>query len=185
MRSKEKNRKKYNYSAQEISDHMLTVKNSLPRLAYVCDIEPYNGDYSYQSLKNYFKAAEKILEQRGNKATLAADKIVTSMIHDYGHDAITQLKRDHYNTQLETLVLNSHTENTCKVIDNHVVPNVGFVYLEPMTHNGRAPFYSSEKILGPWHIKTLWFNLSILLFMSVCMILCLMYDFPGRIIRKK
>lgn len=185
MRSKEKNRKKYNYSAQEISDHMLTVKNSLPRLAYVCDIEPYSGDYSYQSLKNYFKAAEKILEQRGNKATLAADKIVTSMIHDYGHDAITQLKRDHYNTQLETLVLNSHTENTCKVIDNHVVPNVGFVYLEPMTHNGRAPFYSSEKILGPWHIKTLWFNLSILLFMSVCMILCLMYDFPGRIIRKK
>lgn len=185
MRSKEKNRKKYNYSAQEISDHMLTVKNSLPRLAYVCDIEPYSGDYSYQSLKNYFKAAEKILEQRGNKATLAADKIVTSMIHDYGHDAITQLKRDHYNTELETLVLNSHTENTCKVIDNHVVPNVGFVYLEPMTHNGRAPFYSSEKILGPWHIKTLWFNLSILLFMSVCMILCLMYDFPGRIIRKK
>lgn len=172
-------------TAQEINDHLQTIKNALPRLTYICEMESYNGDYSYQSLKDYFSKAEKILESRSNKATLAVDDIVSDMSRQYGHQAIKQLKRNHYNMQLETLVLNSQENHLCKVVDNHIVPNVGFIYLEPLTKNGQAPFYSSEKLLGTWHIKTLWFNLSILLIMSICVTLCLLYDFPGQIIRRK
>jgi hypothetical protein len=44
------------------------------------------------------------------------------------------------------------------------------VFLTPQSHIGRAPFYSSEKILGTWHVKTLWFNICVLLLMSIIVI---------------
>ena len=44
--------------------------------------------------------------------------------------------------------------------------------------------YSSEKIIGDWHIKTIWFNLSILLLMSIIVTWMLLTDCPGRFVRK-
>jgi hypothetical protein len=49
---------------------------------------------------------------------------------------------------------------------------------------GRAPFYSSEKIIGPYHIKTLRYNMTILLLMSIIVTILLLTDYPGRYIRK-
>jgi hypothetical protein len=71
------------------------------------------------------------------------------------------------------------------VIDDYIVPRSGLIFLTPQSHAGRAPFYSSEKILGSWHVKTLWFNLSVLLLMSIIAIILLLTDCPGRYVRKE
>ncbi|MCQ2077256.1 MAG: ATP-binding cassette domain-containing protein [Bacteroidaceae bacterium] len=165
-------------------DHMEVIKNSLPQLAKVCNIKQYSGNYSYQSLKDYFEQASKVLSDRGNKTTLALDKQVSAMIRTIGKDAMSQLKRDNYNIRLETLVLNSSDSHLCKVVNGHIVPNSGFVFVEPTSANGRAPFYSSEKIVGEWHIKTLWYNIFILIMMCVGASLCLFFEFPGKLLRK-
>jgi hypothetical protein len=49
---------------------------------------------------------------------------------------------------------------------------------------GRAPFYSSEKILGSWHIKTLWFNMAVMLLMCLVVAGFLFADYPGKLLRK-
>lgn len=82
-----------------------------------------------------------------------------------GKDGVVQLKRDNYNLELEKHLVNAKAERLVKVIDGHIVPDAGYVFLSPVTHNGRAPFYSSEKIVGNLHIRTLWFNLGIMLLM--------------------
>lgn len=165
-------------------DHMEVIRNSLPLLTSVCDMNPYDGDYSYESLKAYFDEASDILGEKGNKTTLALDRRISSMVKSIGKDEMTQLKRDNYNMRLEALVMNSSDTHFCKVVDGHIVPNSGFIYVSPQSRNGRAPFYSSEKIIGDWHIKTLWFNLCVLLLMCIGASLCLFFEFPGRKLRK-
>ena len=71
------------------------------------------------------------------------------------------------------------------IVDDHIVPRSGIIYLTPHNKMGRAPFYSSEKILGSWHIKTLWFNLGIITLMGLIAIVMLLTDCPGRYLRKQ
>ena len=170
---------------EEIENHMSIIRNSLPLLAEVCETKPYDGDYSYQSLSDYFDKADDILTRRSNKATLNLDRYMTQIIRSEGKDVLTQLKKNHYNLQLESLVLNSQAPELCRIVENHIVPNAGFIYIAPQSKCGRAPFYSSEKIIGSTHIKTLWYNISVLLLMSIIVSICLLYDFPGRFVRKE
>ena len=164
--------------------HMETIRMNLPELTAYCQMESYQGDYSYASLYDYMKEAENILAKRGNDATLKADAMMTTMIREQGKENILQLKRDNYNIKLEDCVIGADQQQMLDVIDGHIVPRTGIIYLTPRNQCGRAPFYSSEKVIGSWHIKTLWFNLSVLLLMCVILTTFLLTDWPGKLIRK-
>lgn len=161
-------------------DHMKVIRNSLPVIASVCGIEPYSGDYSYSSLREYFNRAKKVLSDRGNLTTLAVDRQIGEMVRSVGMDEMKRLKRDNHNIRLENLVLNSLDKHRCKVVDGHIVPNSGFIYIRPLSRNGNAPFYSCVKIVGDYEIKTFWFNMGVLILMCILTSLCLFFNFPGR-----
>ena len=165
-------------------DHMQIIRTNLPQLTAFCGMKPYQGNESYQSLNDYMKEAEDILCKRSNQYTLKADAIASDYIRKNGKEALLQLKRDNYNIKLEDCVIGADQKRMLDVIDNYVVPRTGLIYLTPQSKIGRAPFYSSEKVLGSWHIKTLWYNVSMLLLMSVIMVILLMTDYPGKLIRK-
>ena len=109
---------------------------------------------------------------------------MTTMIREQGKENILQLKRDNYNIKLEDCVIGADQKRMLDVIDGHLVPRTGIIYLTPHSQCGRAPFYSSEKVIGSWHIKTLWFNISVLLLMCVILTIFLLRDWPGKLIRK-
>jgi len=164
--------------------HMETIRMNLPEITSYCQMKPYEGDYSYTSLYDYMKEAENILAKQGNEATLKADAKMTAMVREQGKDRILELKRNNYNIKLEDCVIGADQQRMLDVIDGHIVPRTGIIFLTPHSQCGRAPFYSSEKIIGSWHIKTLWFNLSVLLVMCIILIIFLLSDWPGKIIRK-
>ena len=164
--------------------HMETIRINLPELTEYCGMNVYNGDYSYESLRQYMKEAEQILSKRSNETTLKADKLMAEMVREQGKEAIIELKRDYYNLNLEDCVIGANQKRVLDVIDNHIVARTGIIYLTPKSKVGRAPFYSSEKILGSWHIKTLWYNLGIMLIMSIVIAIFLFIDWPGRVLRK-
>ena len=109
---------------------------------------------------------------------------MAEMVREQGKEAIIELKRDYYNLNLEDCVIGANQKRVLDVIDNHIVARTGIIYLTPKSKVGRAPFYSSEKILGSWHIKTLWYNLGIMLIMSIVIAIFLFIDWPGRVLRK-
>ena len=154
-------------------DHMEVIRTNLPQLTAFCGLKPYQGDDSYESLNIYLKQAEDILAKRGNQFTLKGDALVSNYIRQNGKDAFLQLKRDNYNTKLEDCVIGADQRRMLDVVDNYVVPRMYSIYLTPQSQIGRAPFYSSEKILGTWHIKTLWFNMGVLLLMCIIMVILL------------
>lgn len=165
-------------------EHIEIIRTNLPIITEFCGMEPYQGDYSYESLDKYMNEAENILAKRSNQITLKADAQVSSFIRENGKEALLQLKRNNYNLKLEDCVVGADQKRMLDVVDNHIVPRTGLIFLTPHNQMGRAPFYSSEKIIGSWHVKTLWFNMTILLLMSVIMIILLLTDTPGRYIRK-
>ena len=155
--------------------HLAVLRYSLPLLADICGTQPYSGDYSYESLHPYLDECASILRRRSNRATLALDAQTTALIRSHGREAITALKRDNHNLWLEQLVSSPDAKTLCRVTDGHIVPQAGFIYLDPVTHCGNAPFYSSHKYLGRLSIKTLWFNLGILALMSLIVIATLLH----------
>lgn len=165
-------------------EHIEIIRTNLPIITEFCGMEPYQGDYSYESLDNYMKEAENILAKRSNQITLKTDAQISSFIRENGKETLLQLKRNNYNLKLEDCVVGADQKRMLDVVDNHIVPRTGLIFLTPHNQMGRAPFYSSEKIIGSWHVKTLWFNMTILLLMSVIMIILLLTDTPGRYIRK-
>ena len=165
--------------------HLSVINTNLPVLTEFCGMAPYAGDGSYQSLYNYMKEAEKIMSKRGNDFTMKKEAMVSKMVKQQGKEAFLELKKDNYNIKLEEFVTGADQRGMVEVVDDYLVPRSGIIYLTPQNKIGRAPFYSSEKILGSWHIKTLWFNLGVILLMSVITIILLLTDCPGRYMRKE
>lgn len=165
-------------------DRMEVLTNEMPRLAAFAQIQPYQGSGDYDSWKTWIQDAKHALSHRSNAVTLRLDRQVSAMIHSQGKEAIKHLKRDNYNLNLEQLVVNLGAPNLCKVVEGHIVPQAGFIFLAPESPCGRAPFYASQKYIGATPVKTLWFNLAVLLFMSICASLCLFFEIPSRWIHK-
>ena len=165
-------------------EHLQVIHTNLPILTEYCGMKPYQGNDDYASLYQYLKSAEKILSERGNAATLKGDKLMASMVRQQGKEAVLQLKKDNYNLKLEDCVIGADQQRMLDVIDNHIVPRTGLIYLTPRSTIGRAPFYSSEKVIGSWHVKTLWFNMFVMLLMSIVVTILLLTDCPGRYVRK-
>ena len=165
--------------------HLSIINTNLPMLSEFCGMAPYTGDGSYQSLYDYMKEAEKILAKRGNDYTLKKDAMIASTIKKQGKEAFLEVKKDNFNIKLEEFVTGADQPRMVEVVDDYLVHRSGIIYLTPHNKLGRAPFYSSEKILGSWHIKTLWFNLGVILLMSIIAIILLLTDYPGKYMRKE
>ena len=170
---------------QEVNPmHMETIRINLPLVTAYCGMKPYTGDSTYSSLRQYLKDAEQILVDRSNEISLKADKEISAMIRKVGKDALLAVKRDNFNIKLEDLVVGADQRGLLEVIDGHIVPRMQTIFLTPQNQWGRAPFYSHVKILGSWQIKTLWFNIAVLLLMGVILSIFLFTDWPGRALRK-
>ena len=165
--------------------HLRVIHTNLPTLTAYCEIPPYSGDDSYKSLYDYLKEAEKILSHRGNEYTLKKDALISHVVRQEGEESFLKLKKSCYNIKLEEFVTGADHQRMLDIVDDHIVPRTGIIYLTPHNKMGRAPFYSSEKILGPWHIKTLWFNLGVITLMGLITIIMLLTDCPGRFMRKQ
>ena len=165
-------------------EHLQVIKTNMPTLTLYCGMEPYEGDWSYDSLHDYISKAERLLSKRSNQVTLHGDQLVANFIRKYGKEELMQLKRDHHNLNLEDCVVGADQQRMLDVVGDYIVPRAGLVFLTPQSKIGRAPFYSSEKIIGSWHIKTLWFNMAVLLLMCVIVTSMLLTDCPGKYVRK-
>ena len=165
--------------------HMRVIQTNLPTLTQFVGIEPYQGDNSYESLRQYMKNAGKMLSEKTNRVTLKKDAMVSDFIRTNGKDALLDLKRNHFNIKLEEFVVGADQKRMVEVVGDYIVPRVGLVYLTPHNQMGRAPFYSSEKIVFGQHVKTLWFNMGIILLMSIVAVVLLLTDWPGRVLRKE
>lgn len=141
----------------------------------------FTGTPDAASLNAYIAEAKSALSRKGNELTLLKDRALTREIRNRGTDALVRLKRNSCNIQLENTVTGVNLPNQVEIVGDRLVPRSGIVYLTPSSRNGRAPFYSSIKILGNAVIPTFLYNLLVLLLMSAIMIAVLVLNLPERL----
>lgn len=165
-------------------EHLAIFYEEMPRFCEITGMEPYFGDESYDSLTAYLERGTDILTKRSNSLTLKRDRLVSDFVKRYGKDGYITLKKNNLNLKLEDLVVHSNADHSHAIVGNSLVPRSGYIFLTPVSRNGRAPFYSGVKRIGNLEIPTFFFNSIILLLMSIICAVCLFADIPGRYVRK-
>ncbi|MBO4500359.1 MAG: ATP-binding cassette domain-containing protein [Bacteroidaceae bacterium] len=166
----------------EISDpiHLQTLRLGLPRLADACEMQPYEGEWNYSGLRHWLDKAGRALDSICNNVTLERDRLAVQLISELGKEQMLQLKRSSTNTRLEELLTGADSENAVSLVRGHIVTHAAGIFLTPQSRCGRAPFYSPFKKIGSLTIPTLWFNISILVLMSVIVTVLLMLNISER-----
>ncbi|MCD7938216.1 MAG: hypothetical protein LUG98_15270, partial [Tannerellaceae bacterium] len=69
--------------------------------------------------------------------------------------------------------------------NNRLYPKVGQIYLRPDNKWGRSHFYTYEKNVAGSYISTYTFNLLVLGFCVLLMIIAIFAEFPGKYLKRK
>jgi len=169
------------HSDENKESRLKTILNELPVLGRVAKIAPY---ISGEDFNLYLEKAEAALNTRADNFTALLDKRQKDLIQENGSDWLVDLKKGHHNVAIEDLVLNTSTRNFYKEANNRIYPKIGQAFLYPDNDCGNEPFYSHDKKLLGLTFSTFVFNLLILGFFALFVIIAIFAEFPGRYLDK-
>lgn len=139
----------------------------------------------YSAVADWIEKSGRTLNRMSRQWTKALDAEKQLYLEQYGSEILVKEQSKYCNTKLQETVLNVGQDNMVKVEQGVIVPQVGAIYLEPVSRNGRAPFYSHVKLIGNLQISTLWFNMGILWLMAIIVAVLLYTDTPAQYMREK
>lgn len=157
-----------------------TIENEIAVLSRAARIEPMDSKDTYNS---WLDKAEKALHQRAHNFTALLEQEREKVIDSHSEVWFNNLKQDNHNLAIEELVLNTGTTRFFKESNYRIYPQVGIIYVDPDNRWGRAHFYSQVKNVGENMISTYKFNLLVLGFFAVLVIITIFAEFPGRYFR--
>ena len=76
--------------AKSGNKYLDVIHTNLPVITAYCNMQPYQGDNSYESLRKYMLQAEDILKQRSNKITLKQDAKIANFIRQNGKESLIE-----------------------------------------------------------------------------------------------
>ncbi|MDR2919857.1 MAG: ATP-binding cassette domain-containing protein [Tannerella sp.] len=159
-----------------------TIQNELEILSRAARIAPISKNETYGS---YLEKVDEALRQRSHNFTALLDQEQQKLINENGVTWFNDLKQYNHNEAIEELVMNMRTNRFFKISNNHIYPQIGFIYFEPDNPWGRAHFYSHEKKIAGNFISTYKFNLLVLGFFVVLTIIVIFAEFPAKYIRNR
>lgn len=162
-------------------ENIRTIKNELVVLMRAARIAPYTPGENYET---YLDEVEKALHTRSDNFTALLEKKRKEAIEKYGSEGLNILKKEHHNSAIEELVLNSSNTRFFKAAYGRIYPKIGQIYFEPDSNWGRAPFYSHEKKIAGFTFSTFTFNLLMLGIFALFVIISIFAEFPGKYLNR-
>jgi hypothetical protein len=172
-------REAYNSNITKLNYHITTLSTEAgldPSSALrVIGKEPFTTDDSY-NVNDYLDTLQKVIRRRYLYYTGIKDQITDSLTRTVGHDELVRLRETTYNEDLADLVLNRMVQKKVYDAPDRIIQKSDPVFMEPVSHIGRAHFYAPFKMLGNLRIGTLWFNLMFIWLMNTFFFVTLYYD---------
>ena len=134
------------------------------------------NDSIVQLTKSYLDSLTRVYSSRLNSVTARRDGAYENLRARIGNDEVYQFKQASYNENLADLVMNKGAENKILTGNGKLIRKKDPIFMEPVSHDGRAHFYAPVKIIGSWKIDTFWFNFFIIWLMSFVLYLTLLHD---------
>lgn len=191
-----KNQLQYIYSNQEDKDKTEVVKNKLTifneeihkitsktgqksPLKQDVTLENIN-DSTYAAMNQWLYKAKSDFNSIYRNTYLQKDAIFKKLIETEGKEAVIQLKKDYFNENLSSMVLNSNDLKRIAETPEGLVQYMDPVYRTPDSNFGRAHFYASEKILFNYSMSTFWFNLMVIWLFTIFLYFSLIFNWFKR-----
>ncbi len=134
------------------------------------------NDSIVQLTKSYLDSLTRVYSSRLNSVTARRDAAYENLRDRLGNDEVYQFKQASYNENLADLVMNKGAENKILTGNGKLIRKKDPIFMEPVSHDGRAHFYAPVKLIGSWKIDTFWFNFFIIWLMSFVLYLTLLHD---------
>ncbi|MEI7895404.1 MAG: ATP-binding cassette domain-containing protein [bacterium] len=168
------------------SDYLDILRHEIPELQKEAGFAsfPYLGGLSekllddsiVQGAKSYLDSLTRVYSSRLNAVTGRRDDAYEKLRTRLGADGVYRFKQEYYNDNLADLVMNKGAENKIIAENGKLIQKKDPVFMEPLSHDGRAHFYAPVKIVGSWKIDTFWFNFFVIWLMSFVLYLALLHD---------
>ncbi len=110
------------------------------------------------------------------------DKITNDLIAEMGPEKLLELKMQHHNSSLASLVINERADELVVSGFNAFHVKVAPIYRNPSSSMGRAHFYAPVKQIGPWYFTTLVFNSLIMSLLILFLYVALYFDWLKKVI---
>ncbi|MDR1556574.1 MAG: ATP-binding cassette domain-containing protein [Tannerellaceae bacterium] len=158
-----------------------TIDNEILLLGKAAHIAPLPTGEPYAV---YLDKADSALRIRAHNFTAYFDQTQEKLIKEKGNEWLNNLRQTHHNEAIESLVT-GRGNPFFKESGHRIYPQIGQIYMEPENPWGRTAFYSHEKRIGMYYFSTYFFNLIILSFFAVLVIITIFAEIPGRYLRNR
>lgn len=142
--------------------------------------DPKNPSVEIQTLESIRIELVEIknsLSRMREKVLLMKDTIQMELISQLGgRDNLIKLKQDNYNDNLAEMVLNQNELHKVSESKHKLIRKMEPIYQIPSSRSGRAQFFSAIKVIGNYHMDTVWFNVMILWMMSLILYITLQFS---------
>jgi ABC-type multidrug transport system ATPase subunit len=172
-------------------DQLLTVVlNSLEDVTYLDPALSFasilNREYTLEKiadLRSRLLSIQDFLSGKRDELAYRLDDITREMISNMvSPRQLAELKRNHYNESLASLVKNNNEFRKVKVTETKLVRLMEPIYQVPNNRTGRAHFFASSKRLGNLEISTVTFNVLVIWLMTILCYVALQYSWLRKIV---
>lgn len=173
-------------SPEKTSNYLVILKSEIPTLQkgagfasfpYLDGLtEKLLNDSIVQNTKSYLDSLSRSYSSRLTAVTARRDNAYEKLRARLGSDEVYRFKQRYYNENIADLVMNKGAENKIIVGKGKLIQKKDPIFMEPVSHDGRAHFYAPVKIIGSWKIDTFWFNFFVIWLMSFVLYLTLLHD---------
>ncbi len=133
-----------------------------------------------EKIKSFYIDVENAARKKENETALAMQKPEKG-----GNEAFIKMKEDYENISLANMVKNANdiTGEKCLEKDGQLIQQSDPIFLDPTESKlGRAHFYAPRKNFFGTLIPTYWFNIGVIWFMSITLMITLYFDVFKRIL---
>lgn len=163
--------------------HYRVFKNELIKLSDIYTF-PEELEISKQVLRDSSARVQTWLEhvkQAGWKEykeqSMHRDQVYEEIIDELGDaQKIVEYKNTHHNEAIEQIVTNRREINKLIRYEDELIQLKDPVFQTPISQNGRAHLFASQKRLGNYLVDTFWFNVTIIWLTSIIFYFSLYFD---------
>jgi len=139
------------------------------------------SEKTYKNTKHFLEVLKKVYIRRYNDALKDKENMIAQLTNTpRKRQQFDLLKKGNYNETIDDIVTNSNQAIRIMEYDNKLVQKIYPIFSEPEHPNHyfdfRTIFYSSTKHFLGRQIDTLWFNMGMIWFMTVILVITLYFD---------
>ncbi|MHC1703511.1 MAG: ATP-binding cassette domain-containing protein [Tenuifilaceae bacterium] len=136
----------------------------------------------FEEAYGYLTFVKQQFNDLGTMAGQKKDSIYASLVEIHGQENVFKLKQQNHNKTLADWMLNTNEVTKFLETENRIIQKHEPIFMLPDHPWGRSQFYAPMKYFNGHHVRTLWFNLAVIWFFSLLLLITLQADLLRKVI---